>query len=249
MTKSQSYYTVGGSVFNLLTTGMYDSPLAVYREYIQNACDAIRSDASVTDSTVHIKMDPLNRCVTVRDTGPGLPPHAVERELIAVAQSSKQRGADIGFRGIGRLSGLAFADQVVFRTRSSAKQKVVELVWDGVTLRRYVSKHSIWPNEIIEKCVDISELNSSEWPDHFFEVEMRNIARYSAGELLNEDLVRAYIAEVCPVPLDDEFPFSCDVQQIFKETDVPLNCFDIRLCRSEEPIKRPIRVGAYRFRG
>ena len=239
MTRSQSHYSVGASVFNLLTIGMYDSPLAVYREYVQNACDAIRSDSSVTDSTVYIRVDPLNRCVTVRDTGPGLPRHAVERELVTVAQSSKQRGTDIGFRGIGRLCGLAFADRVVFRTRSSAKQKVVQLMWDGITLRRHVSQNNINPNEVIEKCVEVSELNGSEWPDHFFEVELSNIARYSASELLNEDLVRAYIAEVCPVPLDDDFPYSCDVQQIFKEADVPLNCIDVRMCGSEEPIKRP----------
>ena len=34
---------VGSDVLGLITAGMYDNPLTVYREYIQNAADAISS--------------------------------------------------------------------------------------------------------------------------------------------------------------------------------------------------------------
>ena len=37
---------VGSGIFNLLTTAMYDNPLAIYREYIQNASDAVQSSSS-----------------------------------------------------------------------------------------------------------------------------------------------------------------------------------------------------------
>ncbi len=232
-------FLVGGGVFNLLTTGMYYSPLAVYREYIQNASDAIQSSRCQINGRVDIKVDPATRSVTIRDNGPGLSRRSAERDLVAVARSRKRRGTDRGFRGVGRLSGLAFADSVAFRTRSSASQMVVELVWDGDALRRYATEDSRSPNEIIKACVDISEINGSGWPDHFFEVELRNVARHAAGKILNRDAVQSYIAEVCPVPLGDNFPFAREVGQLFEEGGVPLACLDIRIEGAEEPLKRP----------
>ena len=32
---------VGGDILSLITSGMYTSPLSVYREYIQNAADSV----------------------------------------------------------------------------------------------------------------------------------------------------------------------------------------------------------------
>ena len=232
-------FLVGGGVFNLLTTGMYDTPLAVYREYIQNASDAIQSSKCQSNGKVDIKVDPAARSVTIRDNGPGLSRRAAERDLVAVAQSRKSRGTDRGFRGIGRLSGLAFADSVVFRTRSAASQPVVELVWNGDLLRRCSTENSRSPNEIIKACVDISETTGSGWPDHFFEVEVRNVARHASGEILNRDAVQSYIAEVCPVPMGGNFPFAGEAGQLFEERGVPLACLDIRIQGVAEPTSRP----------
>ncbi len=239
MASTASPYFVGGGIFNLLTTGMYDTPLAVYREYIQNASDAIQSSKHQSNGRVDISVDPANRCIKIRDNGPGLSRRAAERELITVAQSRKRRGHDIGFRGVGRLSGLAFADSVVFRTRSSASQSVVELVWDGDALRKYATENNRSPNEIIKSCVDISELNGSGWPDHFFEVEVRSVARHAAGELLNSDAVQSYIAEICPVPLADNFPFAGEVSRFFEKYGSPLSSLDIRIRGADAPINRP----------
>ena len=239
MANSDPSFLIGSGVFGLLTTGMYETPLAVYREYIQNASDAIQSSEFQIKGRVDVRVDPATSCVTIRDNGPGLSRHDAERDLIAVAQSRKRRGTDRGFRGIGRLSGLAFADTVVFRTRSKASQRVVELVWDGDTLRRHVAENILSPNEIVKASVEVSELDGFEWPDHFFEVEIRNIARHAAGGILNRDAVRSYIAEVCPVPMGDEFPFADEIRQMFEESGVPLSWLDIRIQGDHEPIARP----------
>ena len=230
---------VGSGVFNLLTTGMYDTPLAVYREYIQNSFDAIQSFEPHSKGRVDIRVDPTRRCVTVRDNGPGLSRQDAERDLVAVAQSRKRRGTDIGFRGIGRLSGLAFAESVVFRTRSAASQRVVELVWDGDTLRRHATLGNLSPNEIIKASVDVAEFDGCEWPEHFFEVEIREVARHAAGDILNRDAVRSYIAEVCPVPIGEDFPFAGEVRRMFKGSGVNLSGLDIQIEGDNEPIKRP----------
>ena len=218
---------------------MYDTSLAVYREYIQNSCDAIRQSRSKSKGTILIDINPSRRSVKLRDNGPGLRRDDIESSLVSVSQSNKLRGRDIGFRGIGRLAGLAFADSVIFRTRSTPEQRIIELVWDGTSLRRLAIENRLTPSEIIKRCVNLVELDGHGWPDHFFEVEIRDVARFAAGEILNEDAVRSYIAETCPVPLRADFPFSLFIDQMFDDAGVPLATVDIRLCGSEESIKRP----------
>ena len=239
MASASPPFLVGGGVFNLITTGMYDTPLAVYREYIQNASDAIQSSNRHSNGRVEVNVDPAARRVTIRDNGPGLSRQASERDLLAIAQSRKRRSANRGFRGIGRLAALAFAESVTFRTRSAGNRKVAEIVWDGDALRKYAIQTNLSPKQIIERCVQISELNGSEWPDHFFEVEVRNVARHAAGEILNRDAVRSYIAEVCPVPMGHDFPFAGEVRELFSDGAAPLFCLDILLDGNEVPITRP----------
>lgn len=234
-------FRIGGGVFDLLVSGMYDTPLTVYREYIQNTCDAIQSSGKFSGGRVDIRIYPTSRRVLIRDNGPGLTRQEVERDLITIADSRKSQSECRGFRGIGRLSGLAFAEQVVFRTRASQNQKVVQLVWDGDVLRSCVINKKLCPVEIIKSSVDISEITSSDYPRHFFEVEIKNIARYAAGELLNRDLVRSYISEVCPVPFSEKFPFASEIANLFQKSKIPLFDLDIYVDNSEKHLERPYR--------
>ena len=64
---------VGGDILRLITAGMYDNPLVLYREYLQNAADAIASRGDARGS-VHISIDPLKAQVTISDDGTGLSP-------------------------------------------------------------------------------------------------------------------------------------------------------------------------------
>ena len=243
MDSAAAPFLVGGEIFNLITSAMYDTPLAVYREYIQNSSDAIQSVNGNGQMRIDIRIDPIARSVTIRDNGPGLSRRGAEQNLIPIARSRKLRGIDRGFRGIGRLAGLAFAESVVFRTRSTRNNAATELVWDGDALRRSAAEINMTPKQIIENCVRISEFDGSEWPDHFFEVELRNVARHAAGEILNRDAVRAYIAEVCPVPMGRSFPFARNISDLFTECKIPLFSLDIFLDGNSEPITRPFGPG------
>ena len=49
MPRSNTYMPpvlVGGDILSLVTAGMYNNPLAIYREYIQNAADAVGGNRS-----------------------------------------------------------------------------------------------------------------------------------------------------------------------------------------------------------
>ncbi|MDE0459716.1 MAG: ATP-binding protein [Chromatiales bacterium] len=227
---------MGADILNLITTGMYHTPLAVYREYIQNAADAIKGSPKRDEGRVEISIDAGQRKVTIRDNGPGLTHAQAKRDLIPIAHSRKRRGVDRGFRGIGRLSGLAFAEAVTFRTRSRATQAVTEIRWDGATLRASVIGGED-PREIIEKCVNVSKAEEGGWPDHFFEVEIEQVARHAANRILNRDAVRRYIGEVGPVPMCEEFPFREEIEALFEDRHQPLT-LEVTINAEEEPVRR-----------
>ena len=212
---------VGGDIFSLITVGMYNNPLAVYREYIQNTADVIATSGRSRRGKVEIKLDPAGLRIRIRDNGPGLSFDAALRTLIPVACSEKRLGVDRGFRGIGRLAGLAFAQTVTFITRAQDDQHVTRIVWDGPKLRRSIAENTQIERSIRES-VTVETFPGSEWPAHFFEVEVSGIGRYAAGLILNREAVRAYIGEVCPVPIASQFPFASEVENLFGKDEVPL---------------------------
>ena len=227
---------MGAEILNLVTTGMYHTPLAIYREYIQNAADAIETSPWPDKGQVEISINTGKRNVRIRDNGPGLTYAQAKCSLIPVARSRKRRGVDRGFRGIGRLAGLAFADKITFRTRARGMQSVTEVTWDG-TILRASAMGCTDPETIIHSCVAISLLDGTGWPDHFFEVEVERVARHAAGLILNRDAVRSYIGEVGPVPISEEFPFKAQVEELFANERQPLT-LAVTIEGQQEPIRR-----------
>ena len=225
---------VGGDLLRLITAGMYSNPLVLYREYIQNAADAIATQGS---GSVRVKIDRFQSRVTIHDDGTGLSPREAVHRLIDVGHSKKDHSVDRGFRGIGRLSGLAFADQVQFTTRSCAKEPVTRVTWNGRTLRDPTLAQAD-VTTAIEQSTTICEITEEDWPSRFFEVTVDRINRYATSALLNDDAVRSYIGEVCPVPMANSFPLASEIHQ-FLETHTDHLVLDIRVNDDSRPVRRP----------
>ena len=227
----------GAGLLGLVTTGMYDDPLAMYREYIQNAADAVSGSRTVAEARVEIAIDVTHRRIRIRDNGPGLSRKDALGRLLPVGRSSKRLGIDRGIRGIGRLAGLAFARTVAFTTRSCQDKSVTRITWHSGRLPDLTSSESELEQAILE-CVDVETLPGWEYPDHFLEVEVGDVARHSAGLLLNRDAVRDYIGEVCPVPMSTKFPFASKVEGLFDGAKAPLT-IEILLEGDPSPVVRP----------
>ncbi len=231
---------VGGDILNLITCGMYVSPLVIYREYLQNAADSIAA-SGLENGKVEIATDLEKMCVTIRDNGPGLSYEQATRDLVPISRSCKNRQQHSGFRGIGRLSGLAFGSSVTFLTRCGARAPVTKVIWDRDRLKNGIS-NKLPAEEIILQCAIVEKVNGDNYPDHFFEVRVEGIARYAATLILNRDAVRKYLGEVCPVPFGVDFPYSQEVSNLFRKTQ--LLALDVRLDREEVPITRLHKGGA-----
>lgn len=237
----------GCELLGVVTVGMYDNPLELYREYIQNSTDAVYSRER-NRGNVTISLDTRELSCSVRDDGPGLTHTAAVRELVPVGRSQKRRGTDLGFRGVGRLAGLAFADAVTFRTRAGEEQPVTVITWRGTAVRNYLGSTKD-VGHVVRQSVDVSEVSGETYPAHFFEVKLQGIHRHAAGTLLNRGLVRKYVSEVCPVPFSSDWPFHTQAASVLAEAGDVLT-LEIKLDGDMEPIVRPfggaIRLSAKR---
>ena len=212
--------TVGASLLGLVTVGISDDPLVMYREYIQNSVDALAANGQSSRGRVEVLIDRQNRQVRIRDNGPGLSYQGCVENLLPIGRSKKTVGLDRGFRGIGRLSGLAFASSVTFLTRSKSTDPVTRVVWPGIAFQEWTASQTI-ADEAVQESVTVDSLCGSNYPDHFFEVQVDGVGRLAAGLLLNSEAVRAYIGEVCPVPMAQPFPFGEDVRKLFDPNNAP----------------------------
>ena len=228
---------MGAGLLGIVTTGLYDDPLSVYREYIQNSADAAAKSSLSERARIDITIDVVRRQVHIRDNGPGLSPAAAIERLIPIGRSTKKIGIDRGFRGIGRLAGLAFAKTVSFVTRASEDETVTRVTWHSDRLPDLTSPEAEL-EQAIQDCVEVESVQGADYPDHFFDVVIGDVARHSSGILLNRDRVRDYIGEVCPVPLNNNFPFAKNVDQLFDDIASPLT-LDVVLDGGPDPIERP----------
>ena len=213
---------IGGDILSLITVGMYDNPLTIYREYIQNAADAISTAESPRDGKVEIIIDPSGFSVRIRDNGPGLSHEAALRALLPIARSQKQRGTDSGFRGIGRLSGLAFAESVTFKTRDQDDKPVTCIAWDGPKLRNAIARVHEYGERDSGMYYIRNFVCERNIPLIFSRSKLAGLDDHAAGLLLNREAVQAYIGEVCPVPIGPSFPFTSKIENLFGKDKVPL---------------------------
>lgn len=230
----------GVGLLGLVTAGMYDNPLTIYREYIQNAVDAAAGSPISGRERIELAIDSADRRIRILDNGPGLSREAALQCLLPIGRSSKTLGNDRGFRGIGRLAGLAFAQSVSFTTRTMEDETATRVTWHRAKLPELHCTSSKLDDAILD-CVEIETLQCPDRPDHFFEVSVEGVARHATGLLLNHDIVREFVGEVCPVPFSTEFPFAQNAVGLFEGRQAPL-AIHIELEGDTQPIHRPFQT-------
>lgn len=240
--------TIGKDVLELLSSAMYVDPLTIYREYVQNAADAIdeiRAAGGLAEDergTVEIAIDPLERSIKIRDNGSGIAANRAAATLLSIGASGKRGTAARGFRGVGRLAGLAYCRQLTFRTRARGDDRVTEVIWDCLKLKstlRDVTQTDDLPG-VMQRIVAIADVDGADFPEHFFEVELSQVVRLRKDVLLNPQLVEAYLAQVAPVPFADDFSHAAAINAHLG-AHARLANLQITIGADSAPITRPHR--------
>lgn len=228
---------LGKHLLEILTSGMYINPLMIYREYIQNAVDSIDlaeriSLFLVEKPEIHIKIIPKTRTVSIHDNGTGISNDSAKTVLSNIALSEKDRSIQRGFRGIGRLSGLAYCKEVIFETKTSKDNLVSVFKWDKHHLIQYLHGGGQFDlSELIDRCTTfhLREPHPDEGT-HFFCVSLKHIEAFYKDQLLFIPDIKNHIATTCPVPFKNSFePYRTQILNFlegfasFKEYKISIN--------------------------
>lgn len=238
--------TVGKDILELLTTGMYVDPLTIYREYTQNAVDAIdeavefgQFDTSRAGS-VRISINAVERRITIRDNGLGIPNGEFEERLTSLGASKKRGNGFRGFRGVGRLCGLGYCQTLTFRSKGPHDDVIRELTWDCRTLKKILRSNNFSGDlaDVVRNVTSLAALNAEPEQGAFFEVELDKIVRLKNDILLNEGEIENYLSQIAPLPFRPDFSFGERIDA-FLQQHFPRRSYNLYLGESTEPLEKP----------
>ena len=232
----------GKFLLEILTKGMYSNPMHIYREYIQNSSDSIdiaigAGILSTAEAEIHIFIDDTQRDIAIKDNGIGIPADIAKVKLMNVGASDKDGRTERGFRGIGRLGGLAYAEKVQFITSSAGDTTKTIMTCDCVRMQQLLQKSNDETSDIMEtfKAISTFDEQPEETENHYFEVRLIGVPKES-GLLVKEDVIR-YLAETAPIDFDgQQFTQAKKIKEYFVEKGFPITCYKILSGARRKPI-------------
>lgn len=236
-------YVFGANILENLTTGMYQDSRVIYREYIQNACDQIdiaRGEGLLTkgQELIDIQLDNEERTITITDNATGIPTSKFKEVLANIADSNKQIGEAKGFRGIGRLCGLAYCRELVFSSKASGESYINVLRCDAAKMRELIDKNNqgekVSAQELLNEIYEFPDpIEAEHESDHWFRVELIDVNKENR-DLLDFQYVKDYLSFVAPVPYKNKFIFRQKVYEHAKQIGESIDEYKITL--NGEPI-------------
>ena len=224
---------IGKNILDNLTTGMYSDSKIIYREYIQNACDQIdlaikEKILNEEEGQIRIDIDSECRNITIEDNATGVKADSFKPELGDIANSNKKIGENKGFRGIGRLCGLAYCKKLVFSTTYKGEKTLSTMTCDASKMREMLREDKKYTlEEIWNKIVTFSTSMDVESDAHYFKVELIGINQENEA-LLNEQEVKEYLSFISPVAYSNRFiAFSDKIHEHAREIGYNIDEYQI----------------------
>ena len=221
---------IGKDVIESLTLGMYEDCRFIYREYVQNAADAVDKAVKLKildkgSEEIHIKIDVENRHISILDNATGIPYENVVSILRNIAHSTKKRGEDKGFRGIGRLGGLGYCSKLKFETSYFGEDKKSIMTWDAELLK-YIINDRDNNEEAVEvlRQVTNTSFETEDVNAHYFRVIMEDV---TSDDLLDVESVTDYLSMVAPVDISSQFIYRSKINNFKRENGLSVDTYNI----------------------
>ena len=248
----------GGFVLETLTVGMYGEARNAIREYIQNAFDSVQraiEDLAILQSgagLIEIILAADHNGLTIRDNGAGLGAKSAVKTLTRIGASNKNHRKNAGFRGIGRLAGIAFSDTITFATKARGEHVVTTVVFDGKTMRPAMAPDAASRKSAADLVKNHVQAFTSDYRDaneHFFEVRLEGFTD-APPECTSLNTMTQFVSQVAPVPYRADFPYRDRLLEEAEKAGIPIEEVCITISDGEEggPTKINKRYGAsYEF--
>lgn len=215
---------IGKDVIESLTIGMYDDSRFIYREYIQNAADQIdkaRQQGLVEEGEIHIVIDADKKIISIEDDATGIEQNRVVEILKNIAQSTKKRGVDKGFRGIGRLGGLGYCEKLVFETSFKSEAVKSIMTWDAKKLKAIINdRNQKEEASAVIDAVTSLETKKEDADKHYFKVSLIGVTN---KDLLDVKAIRTYLSMVAPVPFSKSFVYAKKIYYELKKEEIAID--------------------------
>lgn len=223
--------TVGKNIVETLTLGMYTDPRIIFREYIQNAADSIdiakQNGYYIKGDVPTITIEISSRNISIEDNGIGIKREKVASKLCDIGKSDKDYSEQRGFRGIGRLGGLAYCQKLIFSTSTLNEDQYTEISFDCNKLKRYLSPLQYRDMTATELIKEVTTINygKEKREKHYFRVSIENVNEIS---LLNEKDVYDYLSTIAPIKYHStKFVFASLIYDLFKKYNMEYDGYDV----------------------
>jgi Histidine kinase-, DNA gyrase B-, and HSP90-like ATPase len=236
----------GGFVLETLTIGMYGESRNAIREYVQNSFDAIQRARELglltrKDGKIEVTLTADGSGLSIRDNGVGISAKSAVDTLTSVGASKKDYRTNAGFRGIGRLAGIVFSDEITFTTKVRGEPEQTVVVYDGRKLREAMAPGvggSRSAEELLTECVTATIVDSAEPNSHFFEVKLRGLVE-APPECTDFNKMKAFLCQVAPLPYSTDFPFKEKILAAAAKTQISIDDVNLWLRDGD---KRPSQI-------
>ena len=225
---------------------MYEDCRFIYREYIQNAADAVDKaiDCDLLErgeEAIHVRIDKDNRIISIQDNATGISKDNVMAILRNIAHSTKKRGENKGFRGIGRLGGLGYCSKLIFETSYCGERVKSIMTWDADLLKVIINDrvHREEAAEVLSRVTKL-ETEEEDCDAHYFNVIMEDV---SSDELLDVDSVSDYLSMVAPVDISSSFIFRQKINDFKRENGLTVDIYNIFV--NDDQIYKPYTGAIY----
>jgi molecular chaperone HtpG len=207
---------------------MYDDSRFIYREYIQNAADQIdkaRQQGLVEEGEIHIVIDADKNLISIEDDATGIEEKKVVEILKNIAQSTKKRGIDKGFRGIGRLGGLGYCEKLIFETSYKGEAVKSIMTWDALKLKTIINNRDQKEeaSEVIDAVTKL-EIKKEDVDNHYFKVSLIGVTN---KDLLDVKEIRTYLSMVAPVPFNKSFIYAKKIYDELEKEEIIIDEYKI----------------------
>lgn len=241
-------YIFGAHILEILTRGMYGDPRTIFREYVQNSCDAIDSAVKkgilqAGEGKINIWLDDDTRTITISDNGTGIKSSDFRRVMGSVADSDKRNNENRSFRGIGRLCGMAYCKTVIFTAKYRGENVISRLECNGGVLSQLLQErdsgiHRYTASEVLAEINEFSEERTNETDAHYFIVELENINSENTALIDDYSGVKDYLSYTAPLPYSITFdPFTAEIHSHAKELGLTIDEYNISL--NDEQLFKP----------
>ena len=231
---------MGIRLLETLTSALYEDPIVLFREYVQNAVDSFNTN-TVQNPRITIDIDTDARTIVIEDNGQGIPSERFLEKMQSIGKSEKAHAINqIGFRGIGRLSAMPFCKKLVFKNKTVGNNIVQCFSWDG---NRYNELLSTAEEDDLEtaitKITDSYEERSNSIDEHYFRVELIDF-KEEINSLVHSKNFEVSLSKLLPLQYSDSFAAKETIHKHYLEfMDSPLEQYEYIVCLNNKQLFKP----------